>query len=186
MQMDHQRAPLTPTQQRFDPIARWIHWSMAFLLLVMIGLGFYATSLSYYDPFYHRSTFWHRSLGVMVFGLLLLRLAWRTYHPPPPLPASQPQWERHAARWTHLALYLLMFLAPISGYLVTTADGRSIDVFGWFELPALLPAAKGRETWMGTIHLVLTLLFCSLLTLHIGAALKHHFINRDGILRRMW
>ncbi|MBF0460164.1 MAG: cytochrome b [Magnetococcales bacterium] len=171
---------------RFDGVARFMHWSMAVLLMIMVGLGFYATSLTFYDPLYHRALFWHRSLGVLVFGLFLFRFAWRISHPPPPLPADMPAWERYAATWTHLALYLLMCLIPLFGYLITTSDGRGVSVFDWFEVPALLPPAKGRETWAGTTHLVLAVLFSVLVALHVAAAIKHHFINRDGILRRMW
>ncbi|MBF0427733.1 MAG: cytochrome b [Magnetococcales bacterium] len=171
---------------RFTPMARWIHWGMALLLILLVGLGFYAISLTYYDPYYHRSVFWHRSLGILAFMLLLLRISWRLKHAPPPLPETFPKWERLAATLTHLGLYVMMGFLPISGYLMSTADGHGVNVFGWFELPALLPVAKGRETWAGMIHLVLAVLFCSLVLLHVLAALKHHFINRDGILRRMW
>ncbi|MBF0126763.1 MAG: cytochrome b [Magnetococcales bacterium] len=170
---------------RFDPVARLMHWTMAAMLVVMVGLGFYAISLTYYDPLYHRSVFWHRSLGVLSLGVWLIRISWRLTHPAPPLP-DMPMWEQKSAMATHLALYLLMALLPVTGYLLSTADGRGVSVFGWFEFPALLPAAKGREEWSGTAHLVLALGFCGLVTLHLLAALKHHFIDRDGLLRRMW
>lgn len=171
---------------RFDRVARSLHWSMAILLLGMVGWGFYAARLNFYDPLYHRALSWHRSLGVLLFGLLLVRIAWRLGHPPAPLPESMPLWERRAAHLTQLALYLFMFLLPVTGYLISTADGRGVSVFGWWELPAWLPPDRGRETWMGTIHLVISILFCLSAMLHVAAALKHHFIDRDGILRRMW
>ncbi|MBF0342581.1 MAG: cytochrome b [Magnetococcales bacterium] len=176
---------MNTTPDRYDRIARWLHWGMALLLILLVGLGFYATSLTYYDPLYHRSLSWHRSLGVVVWSIGLLRLGWRLRHPPPPLPADTPAWEHQAALWTHRFLYGLMLLIPLTGYLITTADGRGVNVFGWFEIPALLPPAKGRETWMGTIHLGAALFFCMLVGMHVAAALKHHFIDRDGILRRM-
>ncbi|MBF0213859.1 MAG: cytochrome b [Magnetococcales bacterium] len=170
----------------YDPVARWIHWGMALMLFALVGLGFYATSLTYYDPLYHRSVFWHRSLGLLVFALAVIRLGWRWRHPPPPLPADTPNWEHQAALWTHRLLYALMFLLPITGYLISTADGRGVTLFGWFEVPALLEPDKERATRVGQLHLGAAILFSGLVAMHVAAALKHHFINRDGILRRMW
>lgn len=176
---------IAPPVPRFDLVARLLHWGMAVWLAVLVGLGFYAINLGYFDPLYHRSVYWHRSLGVLAWGLLLVRLAWRLRHPPPPWPETMPAWERRVATLTHRLFYLLMFLLPVSGYLMSSADGRAVSVFGWFELPSLLPVAKGRESWMGTVHLWLAVGFCALVLLHVAAALKHHFIERDGILRRM-
>lgn len=175
-----------PDDFRFNRVARLIHWGMAAMLTAMVGLGFYATHLNFFDPWYHRALSWHRSLGVLVFAVHLIRLVWRLSHQPPSLPESLPKWERHAALFTHWTLYLFIFLLPLTGYVTSTADGRGVSVFGWWELPALLPPAAGRETWMGTIHLLVSVGFCLFVLLHIAAALKHHFINRDGILRRMW
>ncbi|MBF0627563.1 MAG: cytochrome b [Magnetococcales bacterium] len=171
---------------RYDPTARLLHWTMAGLLITLVGLGFYATSLTYYDPLYHRSVFWHRSIGLLVFALAWVRLAWRLSHPPPAHLAESPAWERLAATWTHQALYGLMILIPVTGYLISTADGRGVSFFGWFELPALLEPDKARATWMGKVHLGAALLFCALAALHAAAALKHHFIQHDATLRRMW
>ncbi|MBF0190206.1 MAG: cytochrome b [Magnetococcales bacterium] len=159
---------------------------MAALLIGMVGSGFYATSLTYYDPWYHRSVFWHRSLGVVVFAVAWLRLGWRLGHPAPPFPASSPAWERLAATWTHRMLYGLMILLPITGYLISTADGRGVAVFGWFELPALLEPDKERASRMGWVHLGAAVGFSALVGLHVAAAFKHHLIDRDGTLRRMW
>ncbi|MBF0183326.1 MAG: cytochrome b [Magnetococcales bacterium] len=172
--------------ERFDPIARLLHWSMAFLLIGMIGLGFYATSLDFYDPLYHRALHWHRSFGIVLLLLALLRLAWRLRHPAPSWPAGMPLWEQKAALLAHAALYGLMFLLPITGYLTSTADGHAIRFFDWFAIPALIPLAKGMETLLGNLHLLLAILFVGLLLMHIAAALKHQWLDRDGILRRMW
>ncbi|MBF0162799.1 MAG: cytochrome b [Magnetococcales bacterium] len=171
---------------RFDWVARCLHWGMAILLLAMVGWGFYAARLNFYDPLYHRALSWHRSLGVLLFGILLLRIVWRLLHRPAPLPDHMPAWERHAAHWVQWALYLCMVLLPVTGYAISTADGRGVDVFGWWELPAWLPPDKGRETWMGTTHWIVSILFCLSVIMHVTAALKHHFVDRDAILRRMW
>ncbi|MBF0309578.1 MAG: cytochrome b [Magnetococcales bacterium] len=172
--------------ERFDLVARLLHWGMALLLLTLVGLGFYAINLDYYHPLYHRSVVWHRSLGLVAFVAVLFRLGWRLGHPPPPLPSGMPGWERLAASATHWALYLLMLSLPVFGYLMSTADGRPVSFFGWFEVPPLLPPLKGREEWTGMIHLILAVMLCLLVLLHGAAALKHHFFDRDGLLRRMW
>ncbi|MEO5378066.1 MAG: cytochrome b [Magnetococcus sp. DMHC-6] len=178
--------PSPTPPQRYDRITRWLHGGMAIYLFGMIGLGFYATSLGYYDPLYHRATDWHRSFGFFIWMLFFVRLGWRITHPAPPFSPNLSQWERRAARLTHAGLYMLLFIIPIAGYLLSTADGRGIQIFDWFTLPALLPAAKGRETLAGAAHLWLTIFFICLILLHLMAALKHHFIDRDGILRRIW
>ncbi|HIJ84583.1 MAG: cytochrome [Magnetococcales bacterium] len=171
---------------RFDWVARCLHWGMAVPLLGMVGWGYYSANLNFYDPMYHRALYWHRSMGVVLFGAFLIRTAWRLGHPPAPLPEVMPAWQRHAAFLTQLGLYLFMFLLPVTGYVTSTSDGRGVDVFGWWELPAWLPPNSGRETWMGTIHGMAAILFCLVVVIHITAALKHHFIHRDGIFRRMW
>lgn len=171
---------------RFDWVARFLHWGMAILLLGMVGWGFYAAHLNFYDPLYHRALSWHRSVGVLLFCLLLFRIVWRLGHWPEPLPHTMPAWERHAAHVAHWVLYLCMFLLPVTGYLISTADGRGVQVLGLWELPAWLPPDRGRETWMGTVHLVISILFCGVVFVHGSAAFKHHFVNRDGLFRRMW
>lgn len=171
---------------RYDGVARTLHWVMALLLIGLVGLGFYVTSLTYYEPLYHKAAVWHRSLGVVAFLLVLIRLGWRLGHAPPPLPGGMPAWEVRAAHATHHLLYLLMLVIPITGYLVTTADGRGVNFFGWFEIPAVLPAAKGREEIMGRVHLGLGITLILLVTGHVLAALKHQFIDKDHLLRRMW
>ncbi|MBF0583167.1 MAG: cytochrome b [Magnetococcales bacterium] len=176
----------SPAGFRFDGVARFLHWGMAVWLTGMVGWGFYAAQLDFYDPLYHRALAWHRSMGLLLFVVVLIRLGWRLGHRPAPLPDSVPRWQQRAAHWTQRALYLLMGLLPLTGYGISTADGRGVSLFGWWELPTLLPLDKGREEWMGTVHLVLVLLFCLFVLMHVAAAFKHHFINRDGVLRRMW
>ncbi|MBF0179000.1 MAG: cytochrome b [Magnetococcales bacterium] len=158
---------------RYDPFARVLHWLIAVLVIGMLGLGFYAVTLDYYDPLYHRSVAWHRSCGLVVAVLMGVRIVWRLTHPPAPLPDSLPAWERWAAHANHLALYVVLIVLPVSGYLLSTADGRGVSLFGWFDFPALLPAAKGREDWSGKLHLAMAVVLCLLLTLHVAAAIKH-------------
>jgi cytochrome b561 len=128
---------------------------------------------------------WHKSIGVLLARVLVLRLLWRLGNP---RVHGLPQHSRaltllsHAV---HLALYLLIALVVVSGYLISTADGRPVDVFNWFSVPALPVAADNQEDIAGAIHFYVATLLISMAALHMLAALKHHFRYRDGTLRRM-
>jgi cytochrome b561 len=113
------------------------------------------------------------------------RLLWRLISPPPKaLPTHQP-WEKVSAHLTHWALYLLLFTAMISGYLITSADGSAIDVFNWFAVPSMTGDQKGLEDLAGDIHEIATWAIIILAGVHALAALKHHLLDRDDTLRRM-
>jgi cytochrome b561 len=172
-------------QQQYGMIAKSLHWLIALLIFAQAGLGFYMSDLDYYDPLYKRAFDLHKSTGVLTFVLIILRLLWAWVDVRPPLAASMKSWEKLAASSVHQLLYLLMVLIPLAGYLVSTADGRAVDVFGLFELPALLPAEKGREEWAGDLHEGLAVFLLLLVVGHVMAALRHHFINKDSTLRKM-
>jgi cytochrome b561 len=173
------------TVDRYGLIARLLHWGMAVLLTALFVLGWWATELSYYDPLYRIVPDLHRSLGVLAAVLIVLRLIWSLIDRKPAVLADGKRWERVMAKAGHWVLYALMVLVPISGYLLSTADGRGVDVFGLFELPALLPASSGREEWAGLAHYLLGFGGAYLVLIHAAAALKHQFIDRDGTLRKM-
>ncbi len=120
-----------------------------------------------------------------VFLLLLLRLAWRVGHQPPPLPDSMPLWQRHAANGLHLLLYLLLFAIPLSGWLMSSAKGFQTVYLGVLPLPDLIGKDKALGDLLRQVHEMLNMTLLVLLLAHVGAALKHHFIERDGILARM-
>lgn len=176
---------LKSTTDRYGLIARALHWSMALLLLALFVLGWWATELTYYDPLYRIIPDLHRSLGVLAALLIGLRLGWWLLDRRPQPSARASSWERWAARLVHALLYALMVLLPISGYLMSTADGRGVDVFGLFQLPALLPPSSGREEWAGAVHYYLGYGGAWLVLLHVAAALKHQLLDRDGTVRRM-
>lgn len=174
-----------PIPIRFDPVARLLHWTMAFLLIGMVILGFYAANLKPDDPIAPRLFHWHRSLGVFAFVLAVIRLSWRLRHPLPPFHAAMPEWERRDTVRIERGLYLLILVIPITGYLASTADGKAVSVFG-LELPALLEADKARGTALAAAHFGTALLLTTLATLHILFVFKHHHLDRDGLLSRMW
>lgn len=176
---------LRNSQTGYGKVSIVLHWGIALLLVLLFILGWYMTELTYYDRWYKRSFELHKVFGVVVFILILFRLLWVSINSRPALPQAMERWETVAAETVHRLLYLLMLLIPVSGYLISTADGVGVDFFGWFEVPALLPAEEGREEWAGRVHYFLAFGGGWLVLAHAGAALKHHFIDRDDTLIKM-
>lgn len=166
-------------------VAVFLHWLVAVVVIGQFGLGLWMRSLDYYDTWYRLGPWWHKGIGVTLLGLLLARLLWRWSNPRPAhLPSHKP-YERRAAGVAHGLLYLLMFTVMLSGYLISTADGRGLEVFDWFTLPATLSGIEHQEDVAGQVHLYLAWSLIGLAALHALAALKHHFIDRDPTLMRM-
>ena len=174
---------LRNTDKRFGLVSIIIHWLMTIAIIGMFGLGVWMVDLDYYDAWYHRSLWIHQSIGMLLLFLLLFRLGWRLTNPVPEILGEW--WEKLIAIWVHRGHYILMAALLITGYLITTAYGRGVDIFGWFEFPALLPADKGRETTLGFWHMLLAWGFMGYIGMHAAAALKHHLIDRDITLLRM-
>ncbi len=162
-----------------------LHWLTALVVFAMFGLGLYMTDLNLYHPWYHKAPHLHRSVGVLLFIATLMRLGWRLWNPPPAPLANHLWWEKLLARLMHGALYLLLFAVMLSGYLISTADGRAVEVFNWFSVPATLSGLEEQEDVAGTVHLVLASSLIAFALMHAGAAFKHHFFDRDRTLLRM-
>jgi cytochrome b561 len=176
---------LLNTSSSYGLISILLHWAIALLLIVLIALGLWMTGLDYYHPWYREGPDIHRSLGVLVAGLLIGRLVWRGINRQPALVATDKPWERHAARVTHWLLYLLPALLVVSGYMISTADGRALSVFGWFEIPAVVSGLDNQEDLAGDIHYFLALVLIGFICLHAAAAVKHQIVDRDARLWRM-
>lgn len=161
-----------------------LHWLVALAVIGLYPLGLYIVSLSYYDPGYRFYPDIHRSLGILLAILLIIRLLWKLVNPSPVLLVHS-TWERLAAKAGHLLLYLLLGLVLFSGYMLSTADGRSIQVFNWFSLPAMPWLASRHEETAGMVHFYAATSLVVLAGVHALAALKHHFIDRNNTLRRM-
>jgi len=174
---------LKNTSKYYGLVSILIHWLMAIAIIGMFGLGVWMVGLDYYDPWYHRGLWLHQSIGMLLLLLLLFRLIWRLSNPVPEIIGLW--WEKLVAIWVHRGHYLLMVILMVTGYLITTAYGRGVDVFGWFECPALFPADKGRETTLGFYHMILAWGYMAYIAMHAAAALKHHFIDKDTTLLRM-
>ncbi len=169
---------------RYTGTAKSLHWVMAILLFGLLALGFYMHDLPL-SPEKLKLYSWHKWAGVTAFLLVLVRLAWRVTHLPPALPASMPRIMQLAAHAGHFALYALMIAIPLSGWLMSSAKGFQTVWFGVLPIPDLLDKNKELGDLLAIVHKGLNLLFVAVLAGHIGAALKHHFIDRDDILTRM-
>lgn len=176
---------LKNSERQYGLITRLFHWVVALLLMGLFGLGWYMTGLTYYDPWYHESIDLHKALGVVTSVLILGRIAWALLDKKPGYPAGLKSWEIKAADIVHVVLYLLMIAIPVSGYLISTAQGHGVSMFGLFDIPALLPAAEGREEIAGQVHYFLAFGGSWIVLLHVGAALKHNLIDRTDVLGRM-
>ncbi|CUA86316.1 cytochrome b [Pseudidiomarina woesei] len=160
-----------------------IHWVSALLVIGLFALGYWMLTLSYYDPWYRLGPWWHKSIGISLLVITLVRSIWKFYTvSPQPLGA---RWEQLGAKLGHGIIYALLFVTMISGYLISTADGRGISVFDWFEVPALITGIPNQEDLAGLVHWYAALALVIVAAGHALAALKHHFINRDDTLKRM-
>ena len=160
------------------------HWLALPLVLFLLGSGIYMVTLTYYDPLYTRLPHWHKVVGVLTLLLTLARIAWRLGSTrPAPLPA--PRWQQWSARLVHLGFYLALLALGITGYIITTAKGKPIDLFWGWQLPALGSWPTDTAELSGVLHRWIGYGIGALILLHSCAALVHHFIQRDATLRRM-
>ena len=170
---------------RYRPLAKAFHWLTALLVLLTIPAALImlrpGIERSLQDPLF---TF-HKNIGVVILVLVALRLAYRLLNPPPPLPASVPAWQRHAASATHWLLYGLLLAMAISGYVRVTAGGFPLEVFDRVGLPRPVPRSDDLAEAAKAFHATLRYPLIALIVIHIGAALNHALIKRDGVFQRM-
>lgn len=171
------------TPDTYGRISILLHWLIAAGVLGLFALGLWMVGLDYYDAWYHRAPELHKGIGVLLLGVMLLRQAWRSGNPRPRLPGTPLQ--QRLAVAMHRALDGVLFAVVLSGYLVSTADGRPVDVFGLVQLPATLSGIERQEDIAGVFHNWLAMFMIGLAALHALAALKHHVIDHDRTLLRM-
>lgn len=175
---------LRSTSVRWGAVARFFHWSMALLIAVQALIGLYMIGLPLsLDKL--RIFLLHKSLGLTVFALQLLRLAWRLYDVRPQPPPGMAAWQQRVARLTHLALYLLLVVMPLSGWVYNSASGFPLPWFGLVQLPAIAPTSKSLAAAALLVHKTTFWSLMVLLAMHVGAALDHHWRVGDDVLRRM-
>lgn len=170
---------------RYGAVAITLHWVVAFTVVGMFALGYWMVDLDYYHEWYKQAPDIHRSVGILLFAAMVIRLLWRLANRAPAPLATHSCLEIVAAHGVHLMLYLLIFTAMISGYLISTADGSAISVFGWFDVPSATGRIRGMEDTAGIVHYWATWSVVGLASGHALAALKHHLIDKDDTLRRM-
>ena len=161
------------------------HWVSFIIIVGLFSLGLWMVDLTYYDTWYHKAPNLHKSVGIIFLGLLVFRSFWRVYDEIPEPLSSHSSWEQLVAKWVHRIFYFLIYAVIFSGYFISTAKGQGINVFDWFEIPALFSGVEGQEDLAGKIHFWLAIGLLVLIVVHASASIKHHFIDRDKTLLRM-
>jgi len=173
------------TRDYWGRITITIHWLTAFIVFGLFSLGLWMVELDYYDAWYHKGPDLHKSIGILLLVLTLIRLAWhRINHRPAPLASHTPK-DQLLVTVTHSLIYFLLMTAMLSGYFMSTADGHAVEVFNWFQIPATLHGIDNQEDIAGVVHLWLAVSLIGLAVLHTIAAIKHHFFDQDQTLKRM-
>ena len=175
---------LANSRENYGWISILLHFVCAIFIVALFTLGLLMVDWDYSHPYYYKGPHFHESFGIIFAIILAFRLIWRQVNPKPtPLTSSNKQ--ARIATFVHQLFYLLMITIPISGYLISTADGRSLGVFNWFKVPAITDDIDNLATISGNIHYWLSIAIITLTVLHILAALKHHFIDKDNTLKRI-
>lgn len=175
--------PARNTSLRYGSVAQFLHWSVVLLLVAQVTLGKIAHELpAGLERLVVMSR--HKSLGITILGIALLRLAWR-WLDAPPAPPPMPRWQLLAARFNHWALYALLFALPLSGWLTSSAANHPVSWWGLVQLPDFVAPDERLEEFLEETHELLVNALYVLVGLHVAAALKHQFLDRDGLLMRM-
>lgn len=173
---------------RYTGVAIALHWLLALAILVMAGVGIYMTDLPV-SPVRMKLYNWHKWAGVSFLVLTVLRLLWRATHRPPSLPQAvtlgMPTWQLRAHDATHMLMYVLFFAVPLLGWAYSSAAGYPIVLFGQIPLPDFIDPDKALAEIIKPLHELSALALLGLTGLHVVAALKHQWIDRDGLLTRM-
>ena len=170
--------------ERYNRTAIFLHWLVGLGILGTLGLGLYMVDLPF-SPAKLQIYSWHKWAGMTLLFLAVVRLAWRLSHPAPALPDTMGPLTRLAAHAGHWALYILMLAIPLSGWLMSSAQGFSVVWFGVLPLPDLVTKNLELGEWLNSTHLILNYTLIATLIGHIGAALHHHFIKKDTVMSRM-
>jgi cytochrome b561 len=171
------------TTQNYGWLAKSLHWVSAVVVIGMFASGWWMVELNYYSDWYKTAPFIHKSVGVLLLLLTLVRLCWKANNMSPDGMGNA--FEQLMAKVAHTVLYLLIVVICVSGYLISTADGRGIEVFNWFVLPSFGELFPQQADTAGLIHKFSAYGLMGLVLLHALAALKHHFIDKDNTLKRM-
>ncbi|PWK62941.1 cytochrome b [Roseicyclus mahoneyensis] len=174
------------SEPRYSMPSRLIHWVMALLILLTIPAGMVMVQPGLDRGLQNTLFIFHKNIGVALLALVVLRAAWRLGHPAPPLPATVPGWQARIAGLSHMALYALMVTLPVAGYVRVKAGGFPIETLDALGIPSLVPRSDALAEVAKTIHYGAGLAIVAVLAAHIGAALFHGIVKRDGVFSRIW
>jgi len=175
--------PARNTADRYGSVAQTLHWLVVALLIIQFTLARIAGNLPIgLDKLVVLAR--HKSVGITILTLAALRLAWRFYNPPPPLP-PMPRWQAAAARISHSSLYALLFAMPLTGWMMSSASNYPVSWFGFVQLPDLVSPDPALKELLLEVHKTLSKVLIALAGLHVAAALKHQFRDHDGLMFRM-
>jgi cytochrome b561 len=179
---------VTSSVTPYHPLARALHWALALLIVGNFALGIYMADLPF-SPARLQYYSWHKWAGVLVLAFSAVRLLTRILKSPPALPpaieAAMPGWQKLAHHATHIGLYALFFAVPLSGWAFSSAAGFPVVLFGVLPLPDFVPVSEGLADVLKEAHKIAALSMAGLVLLHVAGALKHHFVDRDGLMTRM-
>ena len=175
--------PIRNTATRYGSVAQTLHWLVVVLLVIQVTLAKIAEHLPL-GPDKIGTLARHKSVGITILTLAILRLGWRLYDPPPPQP-PMPRWQARAAGFSHATLYALLFAMPLTGWMMSSASNYPVSWFGLVQLPDLVAPDHSLKELLKDVHETLATILIGLASLHLLAALKHQFLNRDGLLSRM-
>jgi len=162
-----------------------VHWLVAITVIGLFALGYWMVDLGYYDPWYKQGPDLHKSIGVLLFLVMVIRVLWRYFQTKPEALDSHTPFEKKAGSIVHVFLYCALFVLMISGYLISTADGRAIEDFNLVSLVSFGELFPNQEDLAGLVHQYLAYVLMFTVFIHALAALKHHFIDKDKTLLRM-
>jgi cytochrome b561 len=171
--------------QRYTNVAIFLHWLIAVGVFVMIGLGWYMGDIPKGTP---ERAFWfnlHKSIGTTIGVLVLIRIGWRLRHPPPPLPASMPAWEAAAARISHGLLYACLIVMPAVGFLASNFTKYGVKYFGLLQIGPFFAENQAVRDGLQEVHEITSFVLVAAVVVHVLAALKHRFVNKDEVFQRM-
>lgn len=176
---------LRDDQTRYGLISVLLHWTIAVLIAVLIGLGLWMVSLSVFDSWYRTAPMLHTSLGVVVALLMLIRLLWRMLTATPAPAVARSPVMMLLGKLVHRVMYANVFVVVVSGYLVATGSGRALEFFNLFSVPAMLHVSTRQVELFKTLHELSVWFLVGLIALHVAAVLKHQLIDKEPILQRM-
>jgi cytochrome b561 len=177
--------PLRNSAEAYGSLAKFLHWAIVLLIIPQYFLAEAAGELPEGDPQIAQLYGIHKSIGMLVLILAVIRVAWKLVNRPNPAFRDQVIWRRRSAATSHGLLYVLIFLQPLSGWAMTSAGGRDVRLFGWVTFPPLLRADPELHESLETVHEWLFYVLLAVAAVHIVAALYHHVVLKDDTLRRM-